>query len=90
MFAASVAGAPRLLQAGARLARCGEHITPLPGSLSSFEHWRTAIARPIAAGEKHGTVLMARIAVVQALQAGKPRPAPEPRKRHAKEYRIVS
>lgn len=49
-----------------------EHVTALPRAVAELEHWQTAIACLIAAAEKRGIVMMARITVVQALQAAKP------------------
>ncbi|WP_407174531.1 hypothetical protein [Bradyrhizobium sp. STM 3562] len=66
-----------------------EHITALPRAVAELDHWQTAIACLIAAAEKRGIVMMARIAMVQALQAGKPQPAPSMRKKAAKKYRII-
>jgi hypothetical protein len=59
-------------------------------SVAELEHWKTAIACLIAAAEERGIVMMARIAMVQALHSGKSRAAPESRKKAAKKYRIVS
>ena len=64
-----------------------EQITALPRAVAELEHWQTAIACLIAAAEKRGIVMMARIAMVQALRAGKPQAAPETRKKAAKKYR---
>ena len=65
------------------------HVIALPARESKQEHWQTAMACIIAAAEKRGMVMMARIAVVQALQAGKSRPAAALRSSPAKKYRIV-
>jgi hypothetical protein len=72
------------------LREAAEHITALPRAVSELEHWQTAIACLIAAAEKRGIVMMARIAMLQALQAERPQPAPAPRKKPAKRYRIIS
>jgi len=66
------------------------HFIALPASESTLEHWQTAMACLLSAAEKSGLVMMARIAMVRALQAREPEPAPAPRKRLAKKYRIVS
>ncbi|WP_024512081.1 hypothetical protein [Bradyrhizobium sp. ARR65] len=55
------------------------YITALPRAVAELEHWQTAIACLIAAAEKRGIVMRARIAMMQAPQAGKPQPAPPPR-----------
>jgi hypothetical protein len=43
----------------------------------------------ISAAEKGGIVMMARIAMLRALNAGKPDPEITPRRKCAKRYRIV-
>jgi hypothetical protein len=65
------------------------HITALPRAVAELEHWQTAIACLIAAAEKRGILMMARIAMMQALQAGKPQAPLAPRRKPAKRYKIV-
>jgi hypothetical protein len=43
----------------------------------------------ISAAEKGGIVMMARIAMLRALNHADPDPAPTPRRKRAKSYRIV-
>jgi hypothetical protein len=43
----------------------------------------------ISAAEKGGIVMMAHIAMLRALYHGDPNPAPAPRRKRAKAYRIV-
>ncbi len=43
----------------------------------------------ISAAEKGGIVMMARIAMLRALNHGDPDPTPAPRRKRAKRYRIV-
>ncbi|WP_407179550.1 hypothetical protein [Bradyrhizobium sp. STM 3562] len=57
--------------------------------MRQLEHCQTAIACLIAAVEKRGFVMMARMTMVQALAAGQPETAPTPRN-PAKKYRIIS
>jgi hypothetical protein len=53
------------------------------------EHWQVTMELLISAAEKGGIVMMARIAMLRALNHGDPDPAPEPRRNRAKRYRIV-
>ena len=68
----------------------GNYVTALPKKGSSQSHWQLAASCLLQAAEKGGgLVMMARIAMTRALQAGQLEPAPEPRGKRAKKYRIV-
>jgi hypothetical protein len=47
------------------------HVIALPKAESAMPHWQIAVRCLMAAAEKHGPVMMARIAVVKALDEGK-------------------
>jgi hypothetical protein len=53
---------PIELAKGNSLRDAAEHVTALPRAVAELEHWQTAIACLIAAAEKRGIVMMARIA----------------------------
>lgn len=65
------------------------YVLALPARESRQEHWQTAMAILLSASEKRAPVMMARIAMMQALQAGQPIALPARWKRLAKKYRIV-
>ena len=65
------------------------HIVALPPVEAERKHWQTAMRCLISAAEDGGIVMMARIAVARALNHGKPDPAPEPRRKRAKAYKVV-
>jgi hypothetical protein len=67
----------------------GVHILALPPAEAEREHWQIAMEFLISAAEKGGIVMMARIAMLRALNHGDPDPAPAPRRKRAKRYRIV-
>jgi hypothetical protein len=66
-----------------------DHVTALPKKVADLPHWRLAIACLLSAADKRGPVMMAQIAMLQALHAGTPERAVEPRRRRAKAYRIL-
>jgi hypothetical protein len=51
--------------------------------------WQTAAHELIMAAERGGILMLAEIAIRQALAHGRPKPAPAPRKKAARKYRIV-
>ena len=54
-------------------------------------HWQTAIETLINAAEIGGGWLyLARIAMLQALHHGRPKPEPASRKKHAKRFKIIT
>jgi hypothetical protein len=67
----------------------GAYILALPPAEAERQHWQVAMECLIAAAEKGGIVMMARIAMLRALNHGEPDPAPAPRRKRAKAYRIV-
>jgi hypothetical protein len=67
----------------------GVYILALPPAEAEREHWQVAMEVLISAAEKGGIVMMARIAMLRALNHGDSDPAPAPRRKRAKRYRIV-
>jgi hypothetical protein len=59
---------------------------PVPELLAASGN---AVEVLISAAENGGIVTMARIAMLRALNHGDPDPAPTPRRKRAKRYRIV-
>jgi|SRR5580693_9277001 hypothetical protein len=67
----------------------GTYITKLPKAEHEAPEWQAAArALPLVA-ERGGPTMVARIGMMRALNAGKPDPAPAPRRKRAKRYRIV-
>ena len=67
----------------------GVYILALSPAEAEREHWQIAMEFLIAAAEKGGIVMMAHIAMLRALNAGKPDPEITPRGASAPSYRIV-
>jgi hypothetical protein len=61
----------------------------LPPAEAERRHWQVAMELLISAAENGGIVMMARIAMLRALNHGDPDPAPAPRRKRAIGYRIV-
>jgi len=66
----------------------GEYVAALPKADQAKTHWQTAAHELITAAERGGILMLAEIATRQALAHG-PKPAPAPRRKRAKAYRIV-
>jgi hypothetical protein len=71
------------------LREAGEYVAVLPEETAGLGHWQLA-ALLVFVAEKTGLVMMARIAMMRALNAGKPEPKQEPRTKWVKAYRIIS
>src|SRR5580700_3453431 len=67
----------------------GVYILALPPAEAEREHWQIAMEVLISAAEKGGIVMMARIAMLRALNHGNSDPAPVRRRKRAKRYGIV-
>jgi hypothetical protein len=67
----------------------GVYFLALPPTEAEREHWQIAMEFLVSAAEKGGIVMVARIAMLRALNHGDPDPAPAPRRKRAKAYRIV-
>jgi hypothetical protein len=59
-----------------KLRDAGRYVTALPKAEQSKPHWQTAARELLMAAERGGIMMLAEIAMRQALQAGKPKPAP--------------
>jgi hypothetical protein len=71
----------------------GNYISKLPKAEHDAPAWQAAMAAlllEVEHGEAGADPMMARIAMIQALHAGKPVSTPEPRRRAAKKYRVIS
>ena len=70
----------------------GDYVCTLPKKEADQYHWRVATSCLLSAAsdEDGGLVMMARIAMVRALQASKPKRKQAPRRRQGKRYRVVS
>jgi hypothetical protein len=67
-----------------------KHVLVLPKRETTQEHWQTAMACLISAAEKRAPVMMARIAMMRAISYGRESSAPEPRRKPAKRYTVIS
>ena len=67
----------------------GEYVTTLSKVDQAKQHWQTAAHELIMAAERGGILMLAEIAMRQALAHGRPTPAPTPRKNAAKKYKLV-
>ena len=67
----------------------GHYVTALPNAEHDKPHWLTAARELVIAAERGGILMLAEIAMRQALAHGRPRPVPAPRRKRAKAYRIV-
>ncbi|MEH2570086.1 hypothetical protein [Bradyrhizobium sp. AZCC 2289] len=65
------------------------YIVALPAKTSAQEHWQLAMQMLIDAADRGGIVMLARIAMMQALNHGKPDPATPVRRGRAKAYRVI-
>jgi hypothetical protein len=69
----------------------GNFVAALPKKQSDLPHWQVAASCLLTAAEKGGgVVMMARIAMVRALASGTAAQKPEPRRKAAKKYKVVS
>lgn len=64
----------------------GKYIAALPAKIQNQAEWQAAAEALLLVAERDGPVMMARIGVMRALNAGKP--APE-RKRSARKVRLI-
>lgn len=71
------------------LREAGEFIAALSEKDQRQSHWQTAAHMLLLAAEGRGPVMHARIAMLRALHHGEPPRPPEPRRKHAKAFKIV-
>ncbi len=67
----------------------GEHVAALPKAEQHRDHWRTATDLLLAAAERGGIIMLAEIAMRQALNHGRPALEPTPRRKPPKKYRLI-
>jgi hypothetical protein len=65
------------------------YLTKLPKAEQQLEHWQTAAACLIGAAEGRDFLMHARIGMLRALNHGRPTPAPGPRRKPAKAFKII-
>ncbi len=71
------------------LENAADYIQDLPEAEHLRPEWQTAIGALVLAVELNGPTMMARIAMMQALNRDRPPPKPAPRRKKAKAYRII-
>jgi len=64
-----------------------DYVMALPKKEADLPHWRLAVECLLSAADEAGPVMMAQIAMLQALHAGTPERAVEPRRKRTKDYR---
>lgn len=67
-----------------------KYIRKLPAAEHKLAHWQLAGKLLIDAAEGRGPRLHARIAMLKAIHHGEPPPAPGPRKKSPKKFRIIT
>jgi hypothetical protein len=66
-----------------------EYIASLPKAEQHAPEWATAIAALLLVVEHSGDTMLPRIAIMRALNRGKPSPEPTPRKKRVRKHRII-
>ena len=72
------------------LREAATYIVRLPRAEQKKEHWLTAVEMLMMAAERGLPVMFARIAMLRALDHGKPQPAQEPRRKAAKTFNLIT
>lgn len=67
----------------------GNHVLSLPAAEQALPHWQAAAEALTLVGEHGGDPMLPRIAMMRALNHGKPEPEAPPRRKRAKAYRII-
>jgi hypothetical protein len=67
----------------------GAYIADLPKSAQLRDEWSAATEALLLVVERNGPTMLARIGMMRALDAGKPAPVQEPRRKRAKAYRLI-
>jgi hypothetical protein len=67
----------------------GRYIAGLPAAQQRQAHWQTAAELLLLVAERGGDTMMARIAVMRAINHGRPAPAAEPRRKRARVFKVV-
>ena len=66
-----------------------KHVMSLSKAEQDKDYWQTAVETLLMAGERGGIVMLAEIAMRQALAHGKPEMPRAPRKKAAKKYKVI-
>ncbi|WP_407155188.1 hypothetical protein [Bradyrhizobium sp. STM 3557] len=69
---------------------CANYIMKLSPQEKRAAHWLTAVEVLMLVAERGGDPMLARIAMIQALDHGRDRPAPSTRRKRARAYKIIS
>jgi len=67
----------------------GNYITKLPKAVHAADEWQTAMQALLLVAERGGPTMLARIAIMRALNHGKPKLEITPRRKVAKAYRVI-
>lgn len=67
----------------------GEYVAALPKAEHDKPHWQTAAHELMTAAERGGILMMAEIAMRQAIAHGRPRSSAAPRKKAVRKFRVV-
>lgn len=68
------------------LREAGHYIAALPAAQQNLPHWQTAAELLLLVGDHGGDPMLPRIAMMQALNSGKP---PPPRRKRARTHTII-
>jgi hypothetical protein len=71
------------------LGAAGHYIAGLPEKVQHQPEWQAAAEALLLVAERGGPMMLARIGVMRALNAGKPDPEITPRSKNTKRYGIV-
>ena len=71
------------------LGDAGHSIAGLPKAMQERPEWQAAARALLLVAEHGGPAMLARIGIMRALNAGKPKPEIAPRRKPAKKYRFV-
>jgi hypothetical protein len=66
-----------------------DYVLKLPKAKAALPHWQLAAQLLLSAAEQGGILMIAEIAMRQALAHGIPKAEPEPRRKRAKSYRVI-
>ncbi|BAL76024.1 hypothetical protein [Bradyrhizobium cosmicum] len=67
----------------------GAYIAALPTATQHRTEWQAAAEALLLVAEGGGDPMLARIGMMRALNAGKPAPVAEPRRKRARTYRLI-
>jgi hypothetical protein len=67
----------------------GEYIAALPAKVYAQAHWQTAMRELMMSAERGGILWLAEVAMRSAIHHGQDEPAPAPRRKRAKAYRVI-